>query len=340
MPAKRVRYGADLTQRKLESESIRVFDFLQDWLQNSDDHRPVAILGGYGAGKSSLARRLISAQAKTALANPLARRPVLIRLGSLSRYSSIEGLLGGMFTHDFPVDRFNVRHFLTLNKKGRLLIVLDGFDEMKHAMSWADFRHQITDLNRLTGGAAKVVLLGRPSAFTSAEEHLHVLKGMKKWDGGFRKLPDWPEFIEFDLDEFTREERSKFIAGYLEHRAVQGPYGDVGRGSWIRGRVQEVDKLADAEPEIFGKPVHAKILVDMASDPNVDLSRFADGITRWGLYEVFFSSLVERESEKEARRPISDAGRIAFLQEVAFWLWTKRAGSISFPAVDLPDNIF
>jgi hypothetical protein len=114
---------------------------------------------------------------------------------------------------------------------------------------------------------------------------------------------------------------------------------NVGRGSWIRGRVQEVDNLAAADPEIFSKPVHAKILVDMASDPNVDLSRFANGITRWGLYEVFFSSLAERESAKEARRPISEAGRISFLQEVAFWLWTSRAGAISFPAGDLPDKL-
>lgn len=102
-------------------------------------------------------------QAQTALADPLARRPVLIRLGELSRYAGIEGLLGGMFTFDFPVDGFNVRRFLDLNAKGRLLIVLDGFDEMKHAMSWADFRHQIADLNRFTGAAARSCCSGVPA---------------------------------------------------------------------------------------------------------------------------------------------------------------------------------
>lgn len=334
---RRIAYD-DAHARSQDSASIRLFDALQEWIA-SPDQRPVAVLGGYGAGKTSLARRLVAAQARAALADPLARRPVLIRLGELSRYASIEGLLGGMFTFDFPVDGFNVRRFLDLNAKGRLLIVLDGFDEMKHAMSWADFRHQISDLNRFTGGAAKVILLGRPSAFTSTEEHFHVLRGLKKWDGGYRRLPDWPDFVEFELCEFTRQERSAFVAGYLTHRAGLGPQDDVGNGSWVRGRVQEVDRLADADPDLFSKPVHAKILVDMAADPHVNLSRFADGITRWGLYEVFFQSLVERETGKTARRPIAEAARLEFLREVAFWLWTERGGATSFAAADLPDRL-
>jgi predicted NACHT family NTPase len=35
------------------------------------------------------------------------------------------------------VPGFNGRHFMKMNEKGRLLVVLDGFDEMKHAMTWA-----------------------------------------------------------------------------------------------------------------------------------------------------------------------------------------------------------
>ena len=261
---RRITYGADHV-RHASDEAMRLFDELQLWIAD-DDRRPLAVLGGYGAGKTSLARRLVAMQAQTALADPLARRPVLIRLGELSRYAGIEGLLGGMFTFDFPVDGFNVRRFLDLNAKGRLLIVLDGFDEMKHAMSWADFRHQIADLNRFTGAAAKVVLLGRPSAFTSTDEHFHVLRGLKKWDGGYRRLPDWPDFIEYELSEFTREERSRFIAGYLAHRATHGPHAETGNRDWIARRVEEVDRLADADPDLFGKPVHAKILVDAELD--------------------------------------------------------------------------
>lgn len=332
-----INYGDD-HERTAASPATNLFAALQSWIAR-DDPRPVAVLGGYGAGKTSLARRLVAAQARAALADPLARRPVLVRLGEMSRYSGIEGLLGGMFTYDFPVDGFNAHRFLDLNAKGRLLIVLDGFDEMKHAMSWADFRHQIQDLNRFTGNAAKVVLLGRPSAFTSTDEHFHVLRGLKRWDGGYRRLPEWPEFVEYELCEFTREERSHFVAGYLAHRVSPRLEASEDHDRWIGHRVKEVDRLADADPDLFGKPVHAKILVDMAADPQVDLNRFADGITRWGLYEVFFQSLAERETEKTARRPIAEPARLDFLREMAFWLWTEMGGATSFAAADLPDRL-
>lgn len=56
-------------------------------------------------------------------------------------------------------------------------IVLDGFDEMKHAMSFSEFRAQVGQFNQLITPGAKVVLLGRPSAFTTDAEHHYVLKG-------------------------------------------------------------------------------------------------------------------------------------------------------------------
>lgn len=337
--ARRARYSsAKDAERAVEPQDILIFDELLSWI-TSDDYNPVAVLGGYGAGKSSLARRLASSQAREALSNPLARRPVLIPLGSLARFSSLEGLLGGMFTHDFPVEGFNVHHFLTLNQKGRLLIILDGFDEMKHAMTWADFRAQISDLNKLTQGRAKVVLLGRPSAFLSTEEQVHVLRGMKRHGEGWRRLPDWPEFREYDLQEFLPSERADFVRGYLRYRYSHSRSSSPELVSQIDARAEEVNRIADLDPDMFGKPVHAKILTDLASDAEVDLSHFAERLSRWSLYDTFFHSLAEREVEKDARRPIGEVSRLEFLREVAYWLWTEHAGATAFLASDLPDAL-
>lgn len=336
--ARRASYG-DGEARELAAEPVELFGEIEAWIA-SDETRPIAILGGYGAGKSSLAKRLVAAQAERALRDPMARRPVLIPLGNLARFSTLEGLLGGMFSSDFPVEQgFHVRSFFELNRKGRMLIVLDGFDEMKHAMSWSDFRSQVQDLNRLTQGRAKVLLLGRPSAFTSTDEHFHVLRGVKRFGEGWRRLPDWPEFIEYDLDEFTAAERSQFFHGYLGYLVSRSPELKLDQ-AWIDGRVAEVEKIAALESDLFGKPVHAKILIDLASDPSVDLSQFAAGMTRWGLYQIFFSSLAEREADKDVRRPINESQRVAFLSEIAFWLWTKKGGATSFSASDIPDDLF
>ncbi|MBV9569784.1 MAG: hypothetical protein JO056_00900 [Alphaproteobacteria bacterium] len=336
--ARRASYSSDHQLRSVGAEDVEIFGSILAWL-TSDDPQPVAVLGGYGAGKSSLAKRLVSHLAKQALIDPLTRRPVLIKLGVLSRYSSLEGLLGGMFTYEFPVDGFSVRQFMMLNKKGRLAVVLDGFDEMKHAMSWADFRSQITDLNKLTEGAAKVVLLGRPSAFLSDDEHIHILRGVKRMGDGWRRLPNWPEFHEYDLQDFSASERADFVKRYLTYRASTVSTTQKLPEAWVETRAQEVNQLATRGQDIFQKPVHAKILTDLASDPKVSLTKFSHNITSWQLYEMFFSTLAEREVQKEARRDIDENSRLEFLRAVAFWMWTHKSGVTHFNASDLPDEL-
>lgn len=317
--------------------SSLLFDQILAWLE-STDAAPAAILGGYGMGKTSFAKMLVSHMARRALADHRARRPIFIRLGTLTRYSSLEGLLGGMFSYENPVDGFNVRTMLSFNQRGRLFFVLDGFDEMKHAMSWSDFRYQIASLNGLVSDQSKVLLLGRPSAFLTRDERLYILRGLKRHGNDFRRLPNWPVFKEYEIAEFDRPERSRFVRAYLAYaRKSSGSHNSD--PDYLEQRACEVDILADAEPAIFNKPVHAKILVDLASDDKVDLSQFRNGISKWALYEAFFSALVEREVLKEARRQIGDDDRLAFQEELAFWLWTKQSGVTSFNSDDIPDDI-
>ena len=164
-----------------------------------------------------------------------------------------------------------------------------------------------------------------------------MLRGLKRYQEGYRRLPDWPEFREYDLEEFTPAERAQFVRGYLGFRTRRA--GKEQDAAWIEARAQEVNRLADHDPTIFGKPVHAKILTDLAADANVDLGQFRHGVSRWSLYEIFFNSLAEREVEKGARRPIGEEDRLDFLREVAFWLWSAKGGVTAFSGHDLPDAL-
>ncbi len=333
-----VHYGSD-KERSVSSEKIDIFSELL-YSTNQSDRGPVAILGGYGAGKSSLARRIASYFACKSKHDFESRKPILIKLGLFTRYSSIEGLLGAMFTSDFPVPSFNFRIFENLNRSGRFIIILDGFDEMKHAMSWSDFRNQVKDLNRLIVGDAKVILLGRPSAFISFEEHIHVLKGVKRVGDGWRKEVDWPDFEEFELSNFDHYESIDFVERYLSFRIslVEGRPQDSENERKSR-RINEVKSIMVRDHDLFGKPVHLKILCDLAADDSIDLVRFEESLTRWDLYEVFFNDLLERDSEKVARRELGPQARLTFLRELAYWLWTERGGQISFSADELPRSL-
>lgn len=332
--ARQAEYG-DAHDRSLAAEDLPLLTIVEEWIA-TDDTTPLAILGGYGAGKSSFARQVVSRQAQRALNDPAARRPVLVKLGAITRSAGLDSLLGSLFTSEYEVRGYSYRRFKQFNENGRLLIILDGFDEMKHAMTWTEFLNELRELNTLNAGRSKVLLLGRPSAFTSDEEHLEVLRGRVRVEGGTtRRLRDWPEFREYELAAFSRDERIDFVRRYLTHSAKGGEQASA----IVARRIDDVNRLADQEPDVFAKPVHARILVELALDHDFDLSAFADGVTRWTLYAQFFMLLARRETEKAARSPIEPRFRLDFLRRVALWLWEHKDGATSFRAADLPRQL-
>lgn len=323
--------------RTISDDSTDIFQRILHWIPQQNE-KPIAILGGYGAGKSSLSKRLCAHLASEFLEDSSKRIPILVKLGQFSRFSSIESILAGMFGTEFPVPGFNVPLFLDCVERGRFVIICDGFDEMKHAMSWSDFRSTIAEINKLNKGSSSLILLGRPNAFMSLDEHIQVLRGKRKFGDAYRKLAEWPEFEEWELCDFSAAERSDFIRKYLHVSVKHSSLSDMSEDE-INARVKKVDELATSEPAIFSKPVHAQILTELGSESSFDIDKFKNGISRWDLYEAFFAYLAERESQKPARRAVSDNSRLEFLREISYWLWTKRDGSTSFSSVEIPTYI-
>jgi hypothetical protein len=327
-------YDPDNPREGSQADEGELLDVAQTWLGKSTD-RPLAILGSYGAGKTSFARTWISKLAGEALTDPSARIPIYIRLGAFVSYTAIESVIGMMFGSEFPVTGFSVPTFLESNRRGRFVVICDGFDEMKHAMSWADFRSMVTELTKLNSGNAKLVIIGRPSAFLTDDEHFHVLRGHKRIGEQYHRLPDWPQFLEYSVVPFDQEMRERFIRLFIEYRATQQRTNK----KTIQERIDRVINLANSDEDIFSKPVHAKILTELGASPTFDLQSFTQGVTRWDLYEAFFSALTERELAKEARRPVAEQERLKFLEELAFWLWTEGDGKPSFSADEIPSYI-
>src|SRR5262249_11750841 len=79
---------------------------VRDWI-DAQDALPLAIVAGYGKGKSTFARHLAAALAREALAEPRRRAPVLVPLGDIIDEQSLEGLLGKVFTSRPGVRAYN-----------------------------------------------------------------------------------------------------------------------------------------------------------------------------------------------------------------------------------------
>jgi hypothetical protein len=321
--------------KDLFDTNASAYQAILDWTADDTDFAPVALLGGYGSGKTSLATKLAAELSRRSAEDYTVRRPVLIKLGGISRYSAIDGILGGQFTSEFPVKNFNLHDFQTLNESGHFLIILDGFDEMKHSMNWSDFKAQVQTLLKLHRSKSKLLLLGRPSAFLSEDEERHILKGERRLDEQWIRLPDWPQFHELELCDFTPDQRATFVVNYLSAQT-----NEIFNSATATERARIANDIADADPGLFSKPVHSKLLTDLATDPNFDLGKFKGAKSRWTLYNEFIHSLYSRELTKEVRRSISQSDRIEFLRDLAFWLWTEKATSISFSLNELPSKYF
>lgn len=308
---------------------------VKNWV-SSPGTNGVAILGSYGQGKTSLARRIAGYFARSYLVDPTQRIPILKKLGEVVHETRLEGLLGAEFTADSPAQGYQFKTFEHLNQSGRLLVILDGFDEMKHAMTASDFFSNFREFNRLLKGQSKVLLLGRPNALPSDAQDL-VFRGTKKVGGQSVASTEFAPWEEWTLAFFEEAESrallDRLLAGLTAkyEAAHRFTYGE----DFLQRRTAEV--LQRVPVDLLARPVHVQLIAELAADPNFDF----EGFNSYRLYDHFIRSMVERDTnQKRARRAIPLNERLQFQRDLAWWAW-RRVGKVqgSFTRDEIPSTL-
>lgn len=303
-------------EAKFDGDEISAYESMQRWLKD-EGSPPLAILGGYGQGKTSLATRVVAAQARAHLADPTQRMPILIRLGEIVHETTLEGLFGKEFTSRFR-SKYHFDIFRHLNDSGRLLIVLDGFDEMKHGMKASDFRANFAEFNRLLVPKSKVVLLGRPSAFSSDMRRL-VFGGRKKVGETEIVVPNMTPWVEKQISCFSADETKTFLKGYITHLILRNRSNNKFLSeAEVDARIREI--MSDVDLELIARPLHARIIAELAVAPEVKFK----GFNEYDLYSQFIQQILERDAElKSARKNVPIRDRMRFQERLAYWAWTR-----------------
>jgi hypothetical protein len=296
--------------------------------------QPIAILGSYGTGKTTLARRMAHILASKALRNREERIPILVRLGEISSEQSLEGLLGKLFTARSVVRNYSFDVFMALNSMGRFVVFLDGFDEMKHTLSWPEFKYNFRQLNRLVTGNSKVVILGRPTAFLNDDEYRNVLHGIRNLAGVELREPDWPEYKEVHLSAFSESQARIFLRRYLEYK-IQS-VANIKERKKIRHVIDyQVDIICGKDfPDLSRRPVQLKMLAEVLPTWKGEVEE----LTVSNLYSYFIDLIIEREQEKLGRQRFGTGARRSFARDLAMFLW-KNKGEMSITADSIPAEI-
>jgi len=299
-----------------------LFRLTKNWIAQST--QPMAVLGAYGSGKSSFALHLVAHLAEVAATDPSARRPILIRLADVSAEQSLEGLIGRTLGATSAVPNYSFDRFMALNRDGRFVVVLDGFDEMKRTLSWDEFRYNLEQLNRLVAPASRVLLLGRPTAFLNDEEYEYALHGRQHVGQSVTHVVDWPDYTTHRIEPFTPRQVEVFLDRYLRFAAV--------RGTSRRGRVaararqldatiaQQIERVRDGHlQEIAKRPVQLKMLAVILPDWKGSLDRLDTTV----LFDHFIDRIIERDARKLTRTRFTTKQRRAFATSLAWWMWNE-----------------
>ncbi|MGY4234202.1 hypothetical protein ACVWZ4_001201 [Bradyrhizobium sp. USDA 4472] len=307
---------------------------VRSWI-DSDDGRPLAILGGYGMGKTSFCKYLIH-QLGTEYLNDVSKRvPIYVRLSEIAKEQELEGLLGKMLAARYRLSNYFFEDIMNLNRRGKFVFIFDGFDEMKHALSWDLFKFNFGQINRTVVENSRVIVAGRPNAFLSDQEHSWALRGTRISGEQTIRIPGSPEYIELAIQPFSKSEAQLFLRRYLtKHLKRSGESVEGANAEWVESRVREFEALTHRDD--FKRPVHLRIFADIATNRSVVLKDFSV----YELYEIATQLTLDREMEKQERLPIDGGKRSKFLQDVAWWLWEKEGGrALNFNPREVPTTI-
>lgn len=318
--------------RPYTSDGMDLEARLEEWL-NDVDAPPAAILATYGMGKTTFANHFAARLAKQCLSGEFARIPILLRLGDLVAEQDLDGLLGKLFTKTYQVGNFRYDVFRQLNDEGHLLVIADGFDEMKRSLDPYELRHNFEQLYGLCRGAAKLLLLGRPTVFLTEEERTFFLRGGNSLGDALETEDFKPTFREIDLRGFSDDDVRVFVRGYLNHQrrdhAKDYPHID---DAFVERRVAA---LADERVSTLARrPVHAQMLARLFANRDFEL----ETVSGYELYDKFVRFMASREQKKAARSLIELEDRIRFERHLGWWHWRKGLSN-NFRAADIPPAV-
>ncbi len=161
--------------QKVENGDIEsVEQYILDWVkrESGNDKEHLAILGDYGQGKTVLTQKIVHEMLQNS--HDYSRIPILIELrGSSPRNESASDILAKWTTR---YRTGNANALWELHCAGKLLIILDGFDEMDLVGDTEMLFQHFSSLWTLASvPQSKIIITGRPNLFADDSERREAL---------------------------------------------------------------------------------------------------------------------------------------------------------------------
>ena len=159
------------SDRKSKTPALK---FVNEWLISHD--RWLTILGDYGVGKSWLLKKILYSKVEDyksdTINNPI---PFFIPLQNFTKAFDFHNLVNRTL-EDYGIHGVSYASFQYLSRKGKILYLLDSFDEMAQSLSAVTLKNNLRELLTCIGSGSKAIMTSRPTYFESRAERLLVTK--------------------------------------------------------------------------------------------------------------------------------------------------------------------
>ena len=291
--------------------------YMDSWLTERGKVH-MSLLGEFGTGKTWFCRHYAWRRLERYLADPAGERlPLLVTLRDFVKTTNPEQLINDLLLERYKLpfvgSAFDI--FKEMNRRGKLLLILDGFDEMARKADYQTVIDNFWELARLVENESKVILTSRTEYFRWAKESEKVLSGQEYGRKTIALEP--PRFEVLYLTPFDDERIRRMIVGRLGED----------RGNATADKMLVRDNLK----EMARKPVLTELLLAAIDEAGLDaLDNEAD------IYLNATNRLLIRNIDTQ-RTFTSTADKLYFLCELAWEM--IRDGELRIHYKEIPKRI-
>ena len=306
--------GGNLTDREIHPS---LDNYIDNWLIEQDKMH-ISLLGEFGTGKTWFCRHYAYRQLERYLKDPINERlPLLITLRDYTKATTAQQLINDALLEQYKLPFFGSAFevFQEMNRRGKLLLILDGFDEMARQVDYQTVVDNFWELANLVREKSKVILTSRTEYFRWAKESEKILGGEEF--GRHTILLSPPKFEVLYLEPFNNDQIRQIITLRIGSKD----------GASVAKRILEKPNLA----EMSRKPVLIELLLAALDDVNTNV---VENPAKVYLYAT--DKLLLRNIDTK-RTFTTTADKIYFLCELA-WEMIK-SGELRIHYTTIPERI-
>jgi hypothetical protein len=289
----------DDTGRELSRDQYASLDeYLDGWLTERGKMH-ISLLGEFGTGKTWFCRHYAYRQLERYLSDPANQRlPLLITLRAFAKAMTAQQLINDALLEQYKLpfvgSAFGV--FQEMNKRGKLLLILDGFDKMALQVDYQTVVDNFWELANLVDENSKVILTSRTEYFRWAKETEKILGGTEFGRRTIVLSP--PKFEVVYLEPFSDTQIREVITRRLGAKA----------GPVMADRILNIPNLA----EMARKPVVVELLLAALDEVSANVLENPAQVYLYATNKLLLRNIDTR------RTLTSTADKLYFLCELAW----------------------